>query len=199
MNLAIIDSTTESAGFGANNVNYIRNSVKATVNAYDGEVKLYAWDENDPVLATWRKVFPDTVSPKSEMSGELMSHVRYPSDLFKVQRSILGRYHVTDPGAFYSQQDAWMTPNDPVDGPGIGVLQPPYYLTMQAPGMQDPNFSLYTTFIPQSTGQNSRNVLTGYLVASSEAGDEQGVVSEEYGKLRLLSLPRETIIPGPGF
>jgi uncharacterized membrane protein (UPF0182 family) len=132
------------------------------------------------------------------MSGELMSHVRYPSDLFKVQRSILGRYHVTEPGAFYSQQDAWMTPNDPVDGPGIGVLQPPYYLTMQAPGMQDPNFSLYTTFIPQSTGENSRNVLTGYLVASAEAGNESGVVSEEYGKLRLLSLPRETIIPGPG-
>lgn len=198
MNLAIIDSSTETAGFGANNVNYIRNSVKATVNAYDGEVRLYAWDENDPVLETWRKVFPDTVLPVSEMSGELMSHVRYPSDLFKVQRSILGRYHVTEPGAFYSQQDAWMTPNDPVDGPGIGVLQPPYYLTMQAPGMQDPNFSLYTTFIPQSTGQNSRNVLTGYLVASSEAGTERGVVSEEYGKLRLLSLPRETIIPGPG-
>jgi uncharacterized membrane protein (UPF0182 family) len=82
MNLAIIDSSTETAGFGANNVNYIRNSVKATVNAYDGEVKLYAWDENDPVLATWRKVFPDTVKPVSEMSGELMSHIRYPSDLF---------------------------------------------------------------------------------------------------------------------
>jgi uncharacterized membrane protein (UPF0182 family) len=91
-----------------------------------------------------------------------------------------------------------MTPNDPVDGPGIGVLQPPYYLTMQTPGMQEPNFSLYTTFIPQSTGQNSRNVLTGYLVASGEAGDEAGKVSDRYGKLRLLSLPRETIIPGPG-
>ena len=198
MNLAIIDSSSESAGFGANNINYIRNSVKATVNAYDGEVRLYAWDESDPVLQTWMKVFPNTVRSVSEMSGELMSHVRYPSDLFKVQRSILGRYHVTEPGAFYSQQDAWMTPNDPVDGPGIGVLQPPYYLTMQAPGMQDPNFSLYTTFIPQSTGENSRNVLTGYLVASAEAGNEPGVVSEEYGKLRLLSLPRETIIPGPG-
>ena len=198
MNLAIIDSSTESAGFGANNINYIRNSVKATVNAYDGEVKLYIWDETDPVLETWRKIFPDTLRPVSEMSGELMSHVRYPSDLFKVQRSILGRYHVTDPGAFYSQQDAWMTPNDPVDGPGIGVLQPPYYLTMQAPGMEDPKFSLYSTFIPQSTGENSRNVLTGYLVASAEAGNEAGVISEDYGKLRLLSLPRETIVPGPG-
>ncbi len=198
MNLAIIDSSTESAGFGANNINYIRNSVKATVNAYDGEVKLYIWDETDPVLETWRKVFPDTLRPISEMSGELMSHVRYPSDLFKVQRSILGRYHVTDPGAFYSQQDAWMTPNDPVDGPGIGVLQPPYYLTMQAPGTEEPKFSIYSTFIPQSTGENSRNVLTGYLVASAEAGNEAGVISEDYGKLRLLSLPRETIVPGPG-
>jgi len=198
MNLAIIDSSTESAGFGANNINYIRNSVKATVDAYDGEVTLYAWDEEDPVLETWSKIFPETIRPVSEMSGELMSHVRYPSDLFKVQRSILGRYHVTEAGAFYSQQDAWMTPNDPVDGPGIGVLQPPYYLTMQAPGMNDPKFSLYSTFIPQSTGENARNVLTGYLIASAEAGNEPGQISEDYGSLKLLSLPRETIVPGPG-
>lgn len=91
-----------------------------------------------------------------------------------------------------------MTPNDPVDGPGIGALQPPYYLTMQAPGTDSPRFSLYSTFIPQSTGENSRNVLTGYLIANAEAGSEDGKINPNYGQLKLLNLPRETIIPGPG-
>ncbi|CAB4569068.1 unannotated protein [freshwater metagenome] len=178
--------------------NYIRNSVKATVNAYDGKVTLYEWDEKDPILQTWKKVFPDTIRPMSEMSGELLSHVRYPADLFKVQRSILGSYHVEDAGAFYSQQDAWMTPNDPVGGAGVGTLQPPYYLTMQVPGTDAPDFSLYSTFIPRSTGEASRNVLTGYFVANSDAGTTAGKKSANYGTLRLLTLPKSTIVPGPG-
>jgi uncharacterized membrane protein (UPF0182 family) len=178
--------------------NYIRNSVKATVNAYDGKVTLYEWDEKDPILQTWKKVFPDTIRPISEMSGELLSHVRYPADLFKVQRSILGSYHVEDAGAFYSQQDAWMTPNDPVGGAGVGTLQPPYYLTMQVPGTDAPDFSLYSTFIPRSTGEASRNVLTGYFVANSDAGTSAGKKSSNYGTLRLLTLPKSTIVPGPG-
>jgi len=179
-------------------VNYIRNSVKATVDAYDGKVTLYQWDEKDPILKTWMKVFPDTIQPLSSMSGELLSHVRYPADLFKVQRALLGSYHVDEAGAFYSQQDAWMTPNDPVDGQGIGTLQPPYYLTMQVPGTESPEFSIYSTFIPRSTGESSRNVLTGYLVANANAGSEDGKKSEEYGRLTLLTLPKSTIVPGPG-
>jgi uncharacterized membrane protein (UPF0182 family) len=127
-----------------------------------------------------------------------MSHVRYPSDLFKLQRAILGSYHVSEAGAFYSQQDAWMTPNDPVVGSGTSLLQPPYYLTLQAPGQKNPSFSIYSTFIPRSTGESSRNVLTGYLVADSDAGATKGVKADSYGKLRLLSLPRETVVPGPG-
>jgi uncharacterized membrane protein (UPF0182 family) len=190
-------STTSPIGRGA--INYIRNSVKATVDAYDGSVKLYAWDDKDPILKTWMKVFPNTVKPVSEMSGALLSHVRYPADLFKMQRGILGQYHVADAGAFYSQQDAWMTPNDPVDqGQGTGSLQPPYYLTLQVPTQEKPSFSIYSTFIPKSTGDASRNVLTGYLVADSDAGSKDGVISEQYGKLRLLTLPRTTIVPGPG-
>jgi uncharacterized membrane protein (UPF0182 family) len=86
-------------------INYIRNSVKATVDAYDGKVTLYAWDAKEPLLQTWEKIFPATVKPMSEMSGDLMSHVRYPADMFKVQRSILGEYHVTDAGSFYSHDD----------------------------------------------------------------------------------------------
>jgi uncharacterized membrane protein (UPF0182 family) len=197
-NLSILDSSSETFNRQTGEINYIKNSVKATVDAYDGKVELYQWDEQDPILKAWMDIFPNTISPKSEISGELMSHIRYPSDLFKMQRSVLGRYHVTEAGAFYSQQDAWMTPNDPVGGTGLGTLQPPYYLTMQAPGQTDSAFSLYSTFIPQSTGETTRNVLTGYLIANADAGREAGTVSENYGKLTLLNLPRETVVPGPG-
>jgi uncharacterized protein len=197
--LAQIVSDSNSPGvFLRGQVNYIRNSVKATVNAYDGKVTLYEWDEKDPILKTWMKVFPDTIQPLSSMSGELLSHVRYPADLFKVQRALLGSYHVDEAGAFYSQQDAWMTPNDPVGGQGVGTLQPPYYLTMQVPGTESPEFSIYSTFIPRSTGESSRNVLTGYLVANANAGSEDGKKSGEYGRLTLLTLPKSTIVPGPG-
>jgi uncharacterized membrane protein (UPF0182 family) len=198
-NLAQMVSDSNSPGvFLRGQVNYIRNSVKATVSAYDGKVTLYEWDDKDPILKTWMKIFPDTIQPLSSMSGELLSHVRYPADLFKVQRALLGSYHVDEAGAFYSQQDAWMTPNDPVGGQGIGTLQPPYYLTMQVPGTESPEFSIYSTFIPRSTGESSRNVLTGYLVANANAGSEDGKKSEEYGRLTLLTLPKSTIVPGPG-
>jgi uncharacterized membrane protein (UPF0182 family) len=195
-----IADTSTSAAFGRGSINYIRNSVKATVDAYTGAVKLYAWDTKDPILKTWAKVYPGTLHPISEMSGQLMSHVRYPADLFKMQRAILGSYHVTDSGSFYSQQDAWMTPNDPVgiSATSTGKLQPPYYLTMQVPGTSAPAFSIYSTFIPRSTGESSRNVLRGYLVADSDAGSVTGKVSESYGKLRLLTLPKALNVPGPG-
>jgi uncharacterized membrane protein (UPF0182 family) len=195
-NLGAAITDSQGAYDGAD-VNYIRNSVKATVDAYDGSVKLYAWDTTDPILKTWQKVFPNTILPVSKMSAELMSHVRYPADLFKVQRGILGQYHVTDPGAFYSQQDAWMIPNDPTFTNGSSY-QPPYYMTMQAPGQKSPSFSLYSTFIPRSTGESSRNVLTGYLMVDSDAGAIAGTKSPGYGKLRLLALPSDTIVPGPG-
>jgi uncharacterized membrane protein (UPF0182 family) len=91
-----------------------------------------------------------------------------------------------------------MTPNDPVGGAGIGSLQPPYYLTMQVPGTTSPNFSIYSTFIPRSTGESSRNVLTGYLVANADAGSTDGKKAADYGRLRLLTLPKSTIVPGPG-
>ena len=197
-NLAILDSSSDTFNRDTSQVNYIRNSVKGTVDAYDGSVDLYQWDDQDPLLKAWMKLYPDTVQPRSAMSGDLMAHVRYPSDLFKTQRSVLGNYHVTEAGAFYSQQDAWMTPNDPVQGTGLGTLQPPYYLTMQTPGEDESAFSLYSTFIPQSTGESTRNVLTGYLIANADAGNEAGKVRDNYGKLTLLTLPRETVVPGPG-
>lgn len=194
----LTDAEQSGPGFALDHINYMRNSVKATVDAYDGSVTLYAWDEKDPVLASWQKIFPSTVKPMSEMSGDLMSHVRYPTDLFKVQRSILGQYHVTSAGQFFSETDVWTTPRDPQAKKGDNRLQPPYYLTMQMPGQESPSYSLYSTFIPPGRGEDSRNVLTGYLAADADAGAEDGKRADGYGKLRLLKLTSGSSVPGPG-
>ncbi|NIH52364.1 hypothetical protein FHX76_000232 [Lysinibacter cavernae] len=194
----IADSDTSRRALAFDDINYIRNSVKATVDAYDGSVTLYQWDKEDPILQTWMKVFPDSIKPVSEMSADLLAHVRYPADLFKVQRAVLGEYHVTDAGAFYSQEDAWRTPNDPVSKSSEDVLQPPYYLTLSPGKDADPTYSIYSTYIPLATGSTTRNVLTGYLTADSNAGSEKGKVADSYGTLKLLTLPKGDTIPGPG-
>jgi uncharacterized membrane protein (UPF0182 family) len=194
---ATSDSITESLSSVAplqnQKVNYIRNSVKATVDAYDGTVTLYTWDSADPVLKAWTKIFPNAVKPISQIDGQLMSHLRYPEDLFKVQRQLIQRYHVTDAGAFYGQQDFWAVPNDPTRGKEL--LQPPYYLTLQMPGQTSTSFSLTSTFIPAG---RTRQVLTGFLAVDADAGDDPGKPRPGYGKLRLLQLPRDTVIAGPG-
>ena len=120
------------------NVNYMRNSVKATVDAYDGTVKLYEFDDTDPVLKAWNKAFGgDLVLPKADIPAELAEHFRYPADMFKVQRNLLTKFHVTNPGDFYSGQDFWQVPNVP-DAPDSGQKQPPYYLFTQFPGQEAP-------------------------------------------------------------
>lgn len=188
LNDATSDSiTSQSANVFAlppDQVNYMRNSVKAVIDAYDGTVDLYEWDEQDPILKTWMKSFPGVVLPKSEMSPELLAHVRYPEDLFKVQRLIYSRYHVTDPAAFYNGQDFWIVPNDPTDRES-NQFQPPYYLTLQMPGQAAPAFSLTTAFSPAS-----RPTLAAFMAVDSDPG-------EGYGKFRVLQLPRNTTIPGP--
>ncbi|MBD0745152.1 hypothetical protein BG418_26285 [Streptomyces sp. CBMA152] len=158
-----------------NQVNYIRNSVKATVDAYDGTVTLYQWDTQDPVLKTWMKAFPHTVKPKSDISPDLLAHLRYPQDMFKVQRELLTRYHVTDPAQFYSGSDAWQVPDDPTNKDGVAV--PPYYLSMKMPGAepQGKKFSLTTTFTP-----NGRPNLGGFMAIDADAA------SKDYGTIRLL-------------
>ena len=175
-------------------VNYIRNSVKATVDAYDGSVTLYAWDTEDPILKAWANIFDNSLTPMSEISGDLMSHFRYPEDLFKVQRELLSRYHVDDATEFYSGQDFWKSPDDPVRQGNI--LQPPYYLTLKMPGQDEATFSLTSSYIPGGT--TDRNVLTGFLAVDAETGSTPGKVREGYGKLRLLELPRNSTVPGPG-
>jgi uncharacterized membrane protein (UPF0182 family) len=194
---ATSDSVTETSSavraISTGQVNYIRNSVKATVDAFDGSVKLYTWDDKDPVLKAWSKAFSGTVRPMSEISGDLMSHLRYPEDLFKVQRMMLARYHVTDADSFYGGQDFWRVPNDPTEE-NAAVYQPPYYLTLAMPGQPSPSFSLTTTFQP--TGD--REVLSGFLAVDANAGSEDGKRRDGYGKLRLLELPRDSTVKGPG-
>ncbi len=196
---AITDSTTAAGRTPAvpnSTVNYIRNSVKATVDAYDGSVTLYAWDDQDPILKSWQKVFPTSLKPYSEMSGDVMSHVRYPEDFFKVQRELLGRYHVTDPISLYKGDDVWSVPADPtVD---TNVKQPPFYMSLQMPDQDQPAFQLTSSFIPQIVEGSARNVLYGFLAADSDAGNVAGVKGDGYGKLRLLQIPPETQVPGPG-
>jgi uncharacterized membrane protein (UPF0182 family) len=195
---AIADTYTPTPLFAVDDINYIRNSVKATVDAYTGKVTLYAWDDSDPILKTWQKIFPTTVVPMSEMSPELMSHVRYPSDLFKVQRAILGTYHVTDPGSWFQSDDAWITPPDPTQPSASAKLQPPYYLTMKVPGAESSAFTLYTTYIPKESGETARSILTGYLAVNADAGSTPGKISPDYGKFTLLTLPKAETVPGPG-
>ncbi|MGB3413957.1 MAG: UPF0182 family protein [Microbacteriaceae bacterium] len=198
LNQAITDYYTQP-GLSTKTVNYIRNSVKATVDAYDGKVTLYAWDTEDPVLATWNKIFPNSLTPISEMSAELMQHVRYPSDMFKLQRQILGKYHVGTTAALYSGSDAWITPGEPTASAATAArLQPPYYLSMKLPNEDESSFKIYSTYIIDARGSESRNVLTGYLAANADAGAVAGQRSPDYGKLTLLTLPKTTTVNGPG-
>ena len=174
-------------------LNYVRNSVKATVDAYDGTITLYAWDQTDPILAAWSGVFPTAIKPMSEISGDLMAHLRYPEELFAIQRYQLASYHVSNASQFYSGQDFWANPDDPTKP---SQLQPPYYLTLQMPGQDAPTFSLTSSFIPG--GNTDREVLTGFLAVDSETGNTPGQVRPDYGQLRLLELPRDTTVSGPG-
>ncbi|WP_166349776.1 UPF0182 family protein [Phytoactinopolyspora limicola] len=167
-------------------INYVRNSVKATVDAYDGTVTLYEWDPDDPVLQSWKSVFPDSLTPKSEISDDLMSHLRYPEDLFKLQRRLLEQYHVTNPFTFYEGTDRWIVPNDPTADP-LEVDIPPYYQSIQLPGTDEGVFSLTTTYTPRG-----RQNLVGFMAVNAD------VRHEDYGQLTALRLPGRTQIDGPG-
>ncbi|MCV7251957.1 UPF0182 family protein [Mycobacterium hackensackense] len=163
-------------------VSYIRNSVKATVDAYDGTVTLYAQDENDPVLKAWMSVFPNTVKPKSEMSPELREHLRYPEDLFKVQRQLLARYHVNDPVTFFSTSDFWDVPLDP--NPTASSYQPPYYIVAKDIAQNDNSASFQLT---SAMNRFRRDFLAAYISASSDP--------QTYGKITVLTIPGQ--VNGP--
>ena len=165
------------------NVNYMRNSVKATVDAYDGTVTLYQFDDQDPVLKAWNKAFGGhLIVPKADTPADLAAHFRYPQDLFKVQRNLLTKFHVTDPHAFFSGQDFWQVPNAP-DDPSSNVKQPPYYLNVQLPGQTSTNFQLTAAVTPF----NRENLAA--LVSGSYVNNQP--------KLQVIEVPDQTVIPGP--
>lgn len=197
--MTTLDTATEDAVTSTRNsvravqagqVNYVRNSVKATVDAYDGTVTLYQWDDKDPVLKAWMSIFPDSVKPISDIKGSLMQHLRYPEDLFKVQRTLLQKYHDTDASSFYGGQNFWRVPDDPTQS---DFLQPPYYLSLAMPDQARPAFSLTSTFMP--TGD--RNVLSGFLAVDGDAGSQTGKKAGSYGTMRLLETTGGSV-NGPG-
>ncbi|MEJ4118459.1 UPF0182 family protein [Corynebacterium marquesiae] len=165
-------------------VGYIRNSVKATVDAYDGTVDLYEFDKNDPVLKAWQGVFPDVVKPEAEISDELREHFRYPEDMFKVQRDLLARYHVDDPNVFFNNDAFWSVPNDPTAEESRQLNQPPYYVMAADPKTGKPTFQLTTSY----RGLN-REFLSAHMAVSSDP--------ENYGDITVRVLPTNTQTQGP--
>jgi uncharacterized membrane protein (UPF0182 family) len=165
-------------------VNYVRNSVKATVDAGDGTVTLYAVDSEqpDPVLRTYEKAFPGTIKPESAISDELRSHFRYPEDLFKLQRDVLTQYHVNNPRDFYNANDFWQVPSDPTEK--TTDSQPPYYVLSQRVGEGNATFQLTSAL-----NALNRENLSAYLSVSSDPGT--------YGQLQVLQLPGNTQFRGP--
>jgi hypothetical protein len=183
------DALSQDNPFGTlptDEINYMRNAVKATVDAYDGTVKLYAWDESDPILKAWRNAFPGTVQPKEDIPSALLDHLRYPEDLFKVQRYQFARYHVTEAGDFYQGNNRWEVPEDP---DVKGHLQPPYRLFVDQPtdtAASRSTFSLTSVFTPYR-----KSNLAAFVSVDSDAA------SPTYGQMRVMELP-DTTTPGPG-
>jgi hypothetical protein len=179
---------------GTGQVNYVRNAVKATVDAYTGDVKLYGWDTNDPMLKAWSNAFPGSVRPLSEISGDLMAHIRYPQDLLKVQRELLTEYHVTNPGDFYSGSDKWRVPRDPSS---TAQDQPVVFQSIAMPGEAEAAFSITSPFVPASSNEGGREILRGLLAVDADAGNQAGKPAADYGLLRLLEYGSATPA-GPG-
>jgi uncharacterized membrane protein (UPF0182 family) len=181
------DTLTGVARQDNRDISYIRNSVKATVDAFDGTVTLYSIDDKDPVLKAWEQVFPGTVK-HGAIAQSLKEHFRYPEDLFKVQRELLSQYHVSGAGQFFSTQTFWDTPPDPTGGNngsgGAVPNQPPYYVLAQAPGQAEPTFQLTSAMTLLR-----RQFMAAWVSVSSDPGD--------YGQFRVLRLPTEEQPKGP--
>lgn len=170
-------------------VAYVRNSVKATVDAYTGKVTLYQFDDKDPVLKTWMKVFPGTVKSRAEFDANtsLKEHVRYPEDLFKIQRSLLAKYHVSDPGTFFQGNSFWSIPADPTDSNALdqGLDQPPYYFVASDPRRQNVS-SFQLTSVMNTL---NRDFLASYLTVSSDP--------DNYGQMTIREVPSNPTREGP--
>jgi len=190
--------------------NYVRNSVKATVDAYDGTVKFYVIDNKDPLIRSYRKAFPDLFTAFDKMPQELKEHLRYPEDLFRVQSDVYSRYHVTESRRFYQGSAKWLLSPDPGSGQltaaqlqsaaapapadqrkgatSTGNRMRPYYLYINPPGQQQPSFIILQPFVPVSAG-NKQTRLVSFMIASSDPGD--------YGKMTAFEMPQGESVLGP--
>ena len=179
------DSLTQPSGvrtLPTDQVNYVRNAVKATVDAYTGKVTLYAWDESDPILQAWRNAFPDSVQDKDQIPPDLKAHLRYPEDMFKVQRYQFARYHVTDASDFYQGNNQWAVPEDPVR---TGNSQTPIRMYSRDPQTGQSVWSLVSNYVPRN-----KSNLVGVVAADSDP------TSPDYGKI-LVEEPRQRERPRP--
>ena len=177
-----------------NGFNYIRNSVKAVIDAYDGTMDLYVIDPTDPLIQANEAIFPGVFKPRSELSPDIISHFRYPEDLFRVQTDMYTLYHMTEPDQFYTVADPWQIARDPSNSPRPTLRAPfasppmlPYYLLMELPESDSLSFLLMQPFTPRD-----RPNMVSFMVAKS------GPTFEEYGRIIDFSLPAESQIDGPG-
>ncbi len=192
--------------------NYARNSVKVVMDAYNGSLTFYQFDEADPIARAYAKAFPKLFTPGSQMSDELRAHLRYPEDLFRVQTNMYGRYHIAEPDDFYNASDAWDISQDPGSGsPSAGRSQTtqtvpdgatpgalvavtrearmdPTYLQLRLPGDRATSFLILQPFVPRSNQDRQQN-LTAFMTAKSDPG--------EYGRLQIFVMPRGELIDGP--
>ncbi len=168
-----------SQRYGDSGINYIRNSVKVTIDAYDGTTTFYAFDGKDPVLATYRRIFPELFTDAAKMPEGIRSHLRYPEDLFKLQAEVYKTYHMSDPQVFYNKEDQWAIP-----GEAKGTAMAPFYVLMQLPGESKLSFILMQPFTPR----NKDNMI-GWMAARSDA--------DSYGKRLVYNFPKQRLILGP--
>jgi uncharacterized protein len=166
----------------AGGVNYIRNSVKVVIDAYQGSVTFYAADTVDPIAQTIRRIFPDLTRPLDEMPADLRRHVRYPEDIFQLQASVYSTFHMTNPAVFYNKEDQWEAPA--IDSGGESRRMEPYYTMMKLPGETDAEFIQMLPFTPRR-----RDNLASWMVARSDG--------EHYGKLQVFQFPKQTLVFGP--
>jgi uncharacterized membrane protein (UPF0182 family) len=182
----MVDAYTTSAHYpysdpGQHQFNYIRNSVKVVVDAYNGDVSFYVADPKDPIINSWQKIFPGLFKPINAMPEALRKHIRYPEDLFSVQSERLLTYHMIDPQVFYNREDQWQIPNEIYGNKSQPVK--PYYLIMKLPTEKAEEFILLHPFTP-----TKRNNLIAWLAARSDG--------ENYGKLLLYRFPKQELVYG---
>jgi uncharacterized membrane protein (UPF0182 family) len=167
-------------------LNYIRNSVKVVTDAYDGTISYYVVDDKDPVVRNLRAIYPDLFKPITDMPQALRDHIRYPEALFSIQAQTYALYHMTNPDDFYNRTDAWKIANEIFTPNGPALPIEPYYVTTRLPGSNRPEFVL---FVPMTPFGGERHNMVGWIAGRADAPD--------YGKLRVLTFPRDRPILGP--